>query len=117
MSQKPNYTKIAKDLRRRLTNAERLLWTHLRNKQLAGCKFRRQQAIGHYIVDFVCFEKKLVIEVDGGQHAVEKQKDQIRDSWLETQGFRVLRFWNNEVLKNIEGVTDAIRRELIFRSN
>jgi len=82
----------------------------LKGKNLAGIKFRRQEPIGNYIVDFVAFEKRLVIEVDGSQHAEEeKDKDIQRDAWLNRQGFRVLRFWNNEVLQNIEGVLETIR--------
>ncbi len=103
---------IAKNLRKRSTHAEILLWRHLRAKQLEGLKFKRQQPIGNYIVDFVCFKKRIVIEVDGGQHAIEKDKDRERDKWLEGQGFRVLRFWNNEVLMNTEGVLEVIRGEL-----
>ena len=100
---------IAKNLRKRSTHAEILLWRHLRAKQLEGLKFKRQQPVGNYIVDFVCFKKQIVIEVDGGQHAIEKDKDKERDRWLEGQGFRVLRFWNNEVVVNIEGVLEVIR--------
>ena len=76
---------------------------------MGGFKFRRQQPIGNYIVDFVCFENRIVIEVDGGQHAIEKEKDSERTKWLESQGFKILRFWNNEVLMNIEGVLEVIR--------
>jgi len=104
---------IAKTLRKRLTDAESLLWRHLRAKQLEGLKFRRQQPIGNYIVDFVCFEKGVVIEVDGGQHTIEKEKDNERDKWFEGQRFKVLRFWNNEVLMNIEGVLEAIRENCL----
>jgi very-short-patch-repair endonuclease len=93
-----------------MTDAEFELWKHLKNKQL-GVRFRRQSPIGNYIVDFVSFEAKLVIEVDGGQHA-ESTKDGSRDKYLKSQGFRVLRFWNNEVLGNIEGVLDKIGRML-----
>jgi len=82
----------------------------LKGKNLEGIKFRRQEPIGDYIVDFVAFEKRLVIEVDGGQHAEEeKDKDIRRDEWLSSQGFKVLRFWNNEVLQNLEGVLETIR--------
>ena len=87
-----NIVKVAKSLRRRSTQAEKVLWTHLRNKHCRGLKFRRQQVIGEFIVDFVCFEARLVIELDGGQHALEKDKDRERDSWLCGQGFHVLRF-------------------------
>ena len=104
-----NITSIAKALRKRLTDTERLLWRHLRAKQLEGLKFRRQEPIGRYIVDFVCHEKRIVIEVDGSQHAIEKNKDAERDKWLNEQGYKVLRFWNNEVLTNIEGVLQTIR--------
>jgi very-short-patch-repair endonuclease len=71
-------------------------------------KFRRQESIGSYIADFVCFEKRIIIEVDGGQHAVEKEKDATRDAWLREQGYAVFRFWNHEVLQNIEGVLQVI---------
>ena len=101
--------KTAKALRKRSTDVEIVLWRHLRAKQMEGLKFRRQQPIGHYIVDFVCFEKKIIIEVDGGQHAVETVRDAERDDWLRNQGFTVLRFWNNEVLTNTEGVLEKIR--------
>ena len=104
-------TGLAKALRNRSTDAERLLWRHLRARQMEGLKFRRQQPIGDYIVDFVCLEEGLVIEVDGGHHAggLEKEKDTAREQWLEEQGFTVLRFWDNEVLSNTEGVLKAIR--------
>ena len=103
---------LAKNLRKRSTDAERLLWHHLRGKQLEGYKFRRQEPIGSYIVDFVSFSKKIVIELDGGQHALETERDFKRDSWLQRQGFKVLRFWSNEVLANTEGVIETILREL-----
>ena len=104
-----NLTAIARDLRKSLTDAEQLLWRYLRAKQLDGLKFRRQEQIGRFIVDFVCYEKLLVIEADGGQHLTEWEKDQERTKWLNSQGFCVLRFWNNEILSNIEGVLDVIR--------
>ena len=91
-------TGFARNLRKQSKEAEKLLWKNLRAKQLEGFKFRRQQPIGNYIVDFVCFEKGLVVELDGGQHAVEKEKDMMRDQWLSAESFRVLRFWNTEVL-------------------
>lgn len=108
-----NLFKIAKNLRKSHTNAERLLWKYLRAKQIEGIKFRRQQPIGRYIVDFVSFEKMIVIEVDGGQHSIEKDCDKERDNCLHEQGFKVLRFWNNEVLQNIEGVLEVIRENCI----
>ena len=98
----------ARSLRREMTEAEKLLWRHLRLKQFAGHKFRRQHPIGNYIVDFVCLEAALILEVDGGQHADHSDRDAIRTQWLETKDFRVMRFWNNEVLNNIEGVKFVI---------
>src|SRR3989338_5975878 len=105
-------TPLARNLRNNSTNAERLLWQYLRCRQVQRLKFRRQAAIGHYIVDFVCFENKLVIELDGGQHAQEKNltSDHERDSWLKDQGFTVIRFWNNEILENMDGVGETIVR-------
>ena len=104
-----NLTPIARDLRKRSTDAERLLWRHLKAKQLNGLKFRRQEQIGRFVVDFVCFEKALIIEADGGQHALESEKDEERTLWLNAQGYRVLRFWNHEILTNIEGVLETVR--------
>ena len=109
--------KTAKALRKRSTDVERLLWGYLRVKQMEGLKFRRQQPIGKYVVDFVCFEKKIIIEVDGGQHAVETKKDTERDEWLRSQGFKVLRFWNNEVLTNTQAVLEMIRINCLSRSH
>jgi len=106
--------KLARQLRKNMTDAERKLWNILRNRNL-GVKFRRQEPIGDYIVDFVCYEKKLIIEIDGGQHCEDK-RDKIRDRWLENQGFKVLRFWNNEVLSNIEGVVEIIKKNLFSPS-
>jgi len=103
------FTNIAKNLRRNSTKAENLLWGYLRAKQFDELKFRRQQPIGNYVVDFVCFEKKIIMEVDGGQHATKKEKDNKRDKWFKERGFTVLRFWNNEVLTNISGVLEVIR--------
>ena len=108
-----NSATIARNLRKRFTEAEKLLWRYLRAKQVEGFKFRRQQPIGNYIVDFACFEKGVVIEVDGGQHAVERGKDKERDKWLKGQKFEVLRFWNNEVLTNIGGVLEVIRERCL----
>jgi len=104
----------AQQLRSRPTDAERALWKRLRNKQISDYRFRRQAPIGDYIVDFVCFTQRLVIEIDGGQHAqADQQKlDQRRTAWLEGQGFRVIRFWNNDVLKNTDAVVTEIIRVL-----
>ena len=103
-------TKVAKNLRKRPTDAETLLWSHLRGRRLHGLKFRRQQPVGNYIVDFVCLEEGVIVEVDGSQHAAEKATDQRRDKWLEEEGFKVVRFWDNEVLTNIDGVLEIIGR-------
>jgi len=104
-----NLTETAKELRKNSTDAERLLWQRLKAKQLDGLKFRRQEQIGHFIADFVCFEKGLIVEADGGRHSLEKEKDKERTQWLDSHGFTVLRFWNNEILTNIEGVMEVIR--------
>ncbi|TAN72272.1 MAG: DUF559 domain-containing protein [Gallionella sp.] len=98
---------FAKELRGNMTDAERLLWYHLRAHRLSGMKFKRQQPLGDYIVDFVCFGARLVIEVDGGQH-LDNMQDQRRDTWLRSQGFEVLRFWNNEVLEQTDAVLERV---------
>ena len=85
-------------------------------RQMQGFKFRRQQPIGPYIVDFVTFEKKFVIELDGGQHAREREKDEERDLWLKKGGYEVLRFWDNEVFENLDGVLEVIKNKLLFPS-
>ncbi|MBN2494101.1 MAG: endonuclease domain-containing protein [Deltaproteobacteria bacterium] len=98
----------ARQLRKDMTDAERALWARLRRRQVLGRKFRRQQPLGEYIVDFVCLEPKLVIEVDGGQHAQMEDYDAQHTAWLEGQGFQVLRFWNHEVLAELDAVLQAI---------
>ena len=100
------HTMIARKLRNNMTEAEKSLWYILRIENL-GYKFRRQVQIGKYFVDFVCYEKKLIIEIDGGQHA-ESKDDTVRDAWLRSQGFIILRFWNNEVLENRDEVVKKI---------
>jgi very-short-patch-repair endonuclease len=102
-----------RQLRKNLTDAERFLWKELRLRQIEGFKFRRQQPIDPYIVDFVCFEKRLIIEVDGGQHSEKTSYDFQRDEWLKGQGFRILRFWNSQVLNEIEAVEETIRNALL----
>jgi very-short-patch-repair endonuclease len=102
----------ARELRNNATDAERALWRQLRLWQLEGFKFRRQQPLGRFIVDFVCLEKRVVIELDGGQHAEQKEYDAERDAWLRAEGFKVLRFWNNEVLKSIEVIKEEILKTL-----
>jgi very-short-patch-repair endonuclease len=94
-------------LRRGMTDAERKLWSVLRNRQVRGAKFRRQQPIGPFIADFVCQERRLIVEADGGQHA-ESTADDRRTEFLESKGYRVLRFWNNDILSNINGVAQVI---------
>ena len=94
---------VERKLRSAHTDAERKLWYALRDRRLGGFKFVRQEAIGPFIVDFICREQRLIIEVDGGQHA-ESAKDAARDARLTAEGYRVMRFWNNDVLKNREGV-------------
>jgi very-short-patch-repair endonuclease len=103
--------KRARELRIRMTDAERKLWFALRDRRFAKFKFRRQVPIGPFIADFVCFEARLVIEIDGGQHA-ESLSDKRRDRWFVTSRFRVFRFWNNDVLSNLEGVATVIAEAL-----
>jgi very-short-patch-repair endonuclease len=99
-------------LRQNRTDAERALWTRLRRKQLDGARFRQQAPLGPYVVDFLCPEQRLIIEVDGGQHALATAADRERSAWLEDRGFRVMRFWNNDVLQNPNGVIETILRAL-----
>jgi len=97
----------ARTLRARMTDAERALWAKLRMRQLGGHKFRRQVPFDRYILDFVCLERRLVVEVDGGQHA-DSASDEIRTAHLESEGFRVVRFWNAEVLREMDLVLNRI---------
>ena len=99
----------AKTLRTNQTEAEQRLWYHLRAHRFMGLKFKRQKPMGRYIVDFICVEQRLIIELDGGQHAEQVTYDQQRDEWLRSQGYTVLRFWNNEVMQQLEGVFEQIR--------
>jgi very-short-patch-repair endonuclease len=101
----------AQRLRREMTDAERNLWSVLRNRQVDGAKFRRQQPIGPFIVDFVCQDRRLIIEADGGQHA-GNARDARRDAFLTSKSYRVLRFWNNDILRNIDGVAESIAAAL-----
>ena len=98
----------ARKLRRNPTDAERKLWAHLRLRQVHGHKFRRQRPIGPYIVDFVCLEEHLVIEVDGSQHSERALADALRDACLKSLGFRVLRFWDNQALNETDAVIEVI---------
>jgi len=99
----------AKGLRSNQTEAEQRLWYHLRAHRFLGLKFKRQKPLGRYIVDFVCLEHRLVIELDGGQHSEQTEYDQRRDEWLRSHGYSVLRFWNNDVMQQLEGVLEQIR--------
>jgi very-short-patch-repair endonuclease len=98
---------FAKHLRRQMTDCENKLWRHLRAHRLNGEKFRRQQPIGPYVVDFVHFGARLIVEADGGQHDGARH-DERRDAWLRAQGFRVMRFWNNEIMSNLDGVLATV---------
>jgi len=106
-STKPILHKRARIMRSNQTDAEAVLWNALRGRRLMGMKFKRQVPIGNYIVDFLCAEHKLIVEVDGSQHA-ERKYDQDRDTALQNRDFKVLRFWNNDVLKKLDSVCDAI---------
>lgn len=99
----------AKALRSNQTDAEQRLWYHLRAHRFMDLKFKRQKPIGHYIVDFVCLEHRLIVELDGGQHAEQVTYDQKRDAWLRSQGYTVLRFWNNDVMQQLDAVLEQIR--------
>src|SRR5438874_2252460 len=99
---------LARGLRRTQTDAENRLWYHLRNRQLGGAKFRRQFPIGSYVVDLVCLESRLIVELDGGQHSEQVERDERRTAFLEAQGFRILRFWNNQALAETEAVLTTI---------
>lgn len=103
-----NRTEFARGLRKNETDAERLLWSKLRAKQMFGLKFRRQQPIGPFVADFICFEIRLVIELDGGQHATDVIHDEQRDRWFAENGFHILRFWNNDIFGNLDGVLARI---------
>jgi primosomal protein N' (replication factor Y) len=95
-----------------MTDVERRLWSAMRGKQLEGCRFRRQHPIGAYVADFACVERMLVIELDGGQHQNQKPYDDARSRYLNQQGWQVVRFWNSEVLENLDGVLEVIVEKL-----
>ena len=101
---------FARQLRRQQTDAENMLWSRLRAHRLFGLKFRRQQPMGSYVVDFFCPEKMLIVELDGGQHQDRAGYDQARDDWLKSEGYTVLRYWNNELMCNLDGVLEDICR-------
>ncbi len=99
---------FSRQLRREMTDAEQFLWRHLRMRQIRGIKFRRQHPVGKYILDFACLEKRIAVELDGSQHIENTEKDDVRTEWLAAQGWRVLRFWNNEIFLNVDGVLACI---------
>lgn len=103
---------MARTLRRNQTDAEKLLWSRLRNRGLLGAKFRRQCPIGPFFADFACMDAHLVIELDGGHHMDRREEDAARTDYIKAQGFRVLRFWNIEVLENLGGVVEVIGEAL-----
>jgi very-short-patch-repair endonuclease len=108
----PTTTQSARALRQQMSNPERRLWYLLRRKQIEGFRFRRQQPIGPYIVDFVCLRERLVIELDGSSHTETQGYDEARTAWLKARGYCVLRFWNNDVMENQEGVIEKILEAL-----
>jgi len=111
----PTSSGNARRLRRRSTDAERRFWLLLRDRRLQGWKFRRQVPLGSYVVDFYCAKARLIVELDGGQHATQIEHDQTRTDWLVSQKYAVVRFWNNDVLANEEGVLMALLEQLEAR--
>lgn len=105
-------TRTARALRSNSTEAERRLWRHLKTRQVVGFKFRRQHPIGPYVADFCCLEKRLIVELDGGQHVRQVRKDQQRTEWLEAAGYRVVRFWNRQIFEDIDSVVREIEAHL-----
>jgi very-short-patch-repair endonuclease len=108
----PVTTSRARSLRSDMTDVERLLWRAICSKQVNACRFRRQHPIDFYIADFACIERRLVVELDGGQHQDRSAHDEQRSAYLRSQGWHVLRFWNNEVLNNLDGVLSTIAEHL-----
>ena len=98
----------SKKAKKQSTDAERLLWPKLRDRRMMNCKFRRQFPVGRYIVDFVCWEHSLIIELDGGQHLDQQDYDAVRTEWLQSRGFEVLRYWDNDVLTEVDSVLESI---------
>ncbi|MFL6624206.1 MAG: endonuclease domain-containing protein [Sulfurifustaceae bacterium] len=105
----------ARRLRAEQTDAERRLWQALRDRQLAGAKFRRQYPIGRYVADFACVDHRLIVELDGGHHSLHAESDSHRTVFLQARGFRVLRFWDHDVLKDTEAVLESIRLAIMER--
>jgi very-short-patch-repair endonuclease len=112
---KPNYTDRARLLRRSMTEAEVVLWRHLRG-QVLGVGFRRQEQIGLYIVDFVCYQCKVIVEADG-QHHADNPNDAVRDCWLADRGFLVLRFWNQQIIQNTQAIVAEIQAAVLARES
>ncbi len=110
-----NLTHLARNLRKSQTDTEQILWLQLRNKRFLNYKFRRQFPVGDYIVDFICLELKLIIELDGSQHLEAENKDAERTLFLNKRGFKVIRFWNNDVINNLEGVLEQLRLDIETR--
>ena len=109
----PNYLReLRREHRKYPTKAEAILWEHLRDRRLAGAKFRRQKSIGRYIADFYCAEHRLIIELDGGVHRMQLEYDQLRQAELEAQGYIVLRFSNKQIMNDLEGVLREIEKAL-----
>ncbi len=108
MRRDPVLKKRSRDLRRNLTPAETILWRHLRGRRFAQFKFRRQQVVGPFVVDFYCAARSLVIELDGDTHVGQERQDEARQAWLEARGLKVLRCWNTEVYENLDGLLAAI---------
>ena len=98
----------SRNLRKNMTDVERMLWAKIRGRQLQGFRFRRQHPIGSYIIDFICLELKLIIELDGSQHMGQQQYDMKRSQWLQSNGFKIMRFWNSDILDDLDGVMQAI---------
>jgi very-short-patch-repair endonuclease len=113
---KTGLTGTARKLRSETTDAESHLWRALRNRQLNGFKFKRQVPFGPYIVDFICMEAKFIVEADGGQHAVHMEAVEVRTKYFVENGYQALRFWNNNVLLNLEGVLETIASELLKKT-
>lgn len=107
--------RLQRNLRNAPTEAERRLWSHLKSRQMEGCEFRRQHPYGDFILDFVCLERRVAVELDGSQHFEAATYDEKRSRFLRLAGFKVLRFWNNEVFGELDGVLEVIRRELVAR--
>ena len=117
MPRKPKPIQTARSLRRRIVPAETILWSVLRNRALAGFKFRRQHPVGPYIVDFACLGSKVIVELDGATHLRSQRADRKRSAFLASEGWQVLRFWNTEVYDDLEPVTEVIYQACLTRDS